>query len=104
MATERVDVMAVRWVAELSVSPNGLHEIRAGAVNVRERPLVGYASTYELAKGIADDHNRSAAVAELIAATWRSELLLRDMADAGFGDHGPANDLRAALDRVGGAQ
>lgn len=62
------DVLAARWVAELAVHPNGMHEIRAGAVNARERPLVAFAASYELAKAIADAHNRSAAVAELIEA------------------------------------
>lgn len=61
-----VDVLAVRrWVAELAVSPNGLHEIREGAVNERERPLVGYATTYEQARAIADAHNRKAALSLL---------------------------------------
>ena len=45
------------WVAELSLSPNGMHEIRAGAVNQRERPLIAYAPTYALAQQIAREHN-----------------------------------------------
>lgn len=48
---------ARRWVAELALSPNGLHEIREGAVNARERPLVGYAANYDLACEIAALHN-----------------------------------------------
>lgn len=46
-------------------------------------------------------HEYSAAVAELIAAGKRAERLLRDMADAGFGDPAQADELRAALARVG---
>lgn len=42
------------------------------------------------------------AMAKLIEAARRAERLLRDMAEAGFGDPGQADDLRAALARVGG--
>lgn len=66
--TAPVDVLAEKWVAELAVSPNGMHEIRAGHTNERERPLIGYAASYQIAKRIADDHYNSAAVAELVAA------------------------------------
>lgn len=44
-----------------------------------------------------------AAVAELIAASRRAERLLRDMAEAGFGDPAQADGLRTALARIGGA-
>lgn len=61
-------------------------------------------STYEYvteaaprAKEQQEHAEARAAVAELFASAWRAELLLRDMANAGFGDYGPADDLRAAL-------
>lgn len=44
-----------------------------------------------------------AAVAELIEASRRAERLLREMADAGFGDPTQADDLRSALTNVGNA-
>jgi hypothetical protein len=68
MENEMTKNVIAQWVAERDVSANGMHEIREGAVNERERPLVGYAATYEQARSIADAHNNSAAVAELIAA------------------------------------
>lgn len=42
-------------------------------------------------------------VAELIKASRRAERLLRDMSEAGYGDPAQADDLRAALARIGGA-
>jgi len=48
--------------------------------------------------------NTAYAVAELIEASRRAERLLRDMAEAGFGDPAQADDLRAALANVGGAK
>lgn len=52
-----VDVLSRRWIAEQTMSANGMHEIRAGAVNERYRPLVGFAASYELASVIARSHN-----------------------------------------------
>lgn len=97
-----VDVLAARWVAELAAHPNGMHEIRAGAVNARERPLVAFAASYELAKAIADAHNCSAAVAELIEAATAcvengGQLVSPGLAAA------RVDRLRAALARCKGA-
>lgn len=61
MSAQPVDVLAVRWVPELCLHPNGMHEIRGGAANARLRPLVGYAPTYALAKAIAEAHNAALA-------------------------------------------
>lgn len=51
----------------------------------------------------ADVKRARAAVAELIEQATLSERMLRDMADAGFGDPTQADGLRAALARAGGA-
>lgn len=107
-----VDVLAVRrWVAEHAVSDNGMHEIREGAVNERERPLIGYAATCEQARAIADAHNTRAAVAELIEAAGSVSAAIVEHYGNAMGLHlalaatGGLNErLAAALARVKGAQ
>lgn len=52
-----VDVLAVRWVAEMPIPANGMYEVRAGDAHACERPLVGYFTSYGLAHEIAALHN-----------------------------------------------
>lgn len=50
-----------------------------------------------------EHHSARAKLLELISEARRAELLLRDMAQAGFGDPHQADGLRVTLARVGGA-
>lgn len=81
-----------------------LAEMQADIDALEQRVLAG---EFTLSRGY-DKVNRlrsiHAAVAELIEASRRAERLLRDMAEAGFGDPAQADDLRTALARVGGAK
>jgi hypothetical protein len=81
-------------IADQAISSNGMHEIRAGGVNLRDRPLIGYAVSYEYAKRIV----RACNAHDDLVATLRAYL----EADQTMSPEWQAQ-ARAALAKAGAA-
>jgi hypothetical protein len=97
MNAPKVDVLAVMdaGVASRHAEWISMHDKYFGKITGIENDLDKLKAKY------ADALASRAAVAELIRASRRAERLLRDMADAGFGDPAQADELRAALANIG---